>query len=98
MAVQITSPPIANTVLSGDWSFTFSTATSSLGSLPLSGGCTIFSGTQTVGVGSTEQECWQYIEDNNISNPFDPENELPYNIAGSNGYGNTADPLNFNRN
>jgi len=98
MAVQITYPPIANTVLSGDWAFTFSTATSSLGSLPLSGGCTIFSGTQTVGVGSTEQECWQYIEDNNISNPFDPEYDLPYNIASSNGYGNTADPLNLNRN
>lgn len=98
MAIQITSPPIANTVSADDWMFTFSTTTSSLGSLPLSGGCTIFSGNQTVGVGSTEQECWQYIEDNNISNPFDPENELPYNIAGSNGYGNAGDPLNFNRN
>lgn len=96
MAIQITSPPIANTVSADDWMFTFSTTTSSLGSLPLSGGCTIFSGNQTVGIGSTEQECWQYIEDNNISNPLDDEIDLPYNINSVPSQASYTDPLGLN--
>ena len=99
MAVNITSPPFTLTVLPEDWYFTFIPATSSLCTEPQTGGSIIYSGNQTAVIGDTEQECYQYIEDNNITDPYDLTDEvIPYNIAGSNGYGNTADPLNFNRN
>jgi hypothetical protein len=101
MSIEIISPPSIHTVQPNEWFSTFFYETSSLSLVPLSGGSVCYLHDQTLVVGSSEQECLDYLENNNIEDRTEvwiDDLETPYNIASSNGYGNTADPLNLNRN
>lgn len=97
MSIQVISPPYAQkTVQSDEWFFVFYSETSSLSLPPVSGGAICTSGSFHLGIGATEQECLDYMESQNITDRTEVWlDDLPYNIAGSNGYGNPVDPLNF---
>ena len=96
MAIQVISPPFAQTIQSDEWFFTFYSETSSLISTPVPGGGVCYSSSFDLGIGATEQECLDYMESQNITDRAEVWlDDLPYNIAGSNGYGNPVDPLNF---
>lgn len=71
MAIQLKSPPIIYTAIEGEWVFVFDSQTNILQSSPSPGPVTTHTNNKTVGVGSTEQECWQYIETHNIKDTYD---------------------------